>query len=105
MLNQVVLVGRIEEIPKKENNRNENIFYIWQGKCAIDNKEDNQKDDIFKIEISDSMYENVKDLSIDDLIGIKGKLKSDNQGMFLLAEKITFLSGKGLNEQAKRDEM
>ena len=86
MLNQVVLIGRLNEditgnrITISVPRRYENEFGEYEN-------------DIFRVILNDSIakttYEYCKK---GDLLGIKGQLKNDFGNIVIIAEKITFLS-------------
>lgn len=83
MLNQFVLIGRLKNIT-------ENKIELKVKKVYKDENEE-YKEYILKINIS-NIFQNLKDnIEIDCIIGVKGRIEENNE---LVAEKITFLSGK-----------
>lgn len=100
MLNQIVLVGRISnnlEIRKEEEKKS---AYI---KLAVPRSFKNA-DGVYDTDFLDVMLygciaENtVEYCKVGDLVGVKGRLQSDNEKMQIVAEKLTFLSSKKGNE-------
>lgn len=84
MLNQVILVGKIEKI--------ENNLLILK----VHNYTDDEYDIYIKISLSKNINNGVKEYcNINDTIGVKGKLDIDNKELIVKAEKVTFLSSKG----------
>lgn len=97
MLNQFVLVGRLVEQPTLENK----VCYI---KLAISrsfkNENGEYETDIIPIKLTGNVANNtVEYCNKGDLIGAKGKIEAIDK-VEMVAEKITFLSSKGGNENA-----
>jgi single-stranded DNA-binding protein len=93
MLNQLVLIGKIEEIITKEN-----VVKIRVEKYY---KEDGLKKEyeIFRINVFGNLINTMKEnCKKNDVIGVKGKLEVNNGIIEIIAEKITFLSNKKENE-------
>lgn len=89
MLNQLVLVGKIEEIITKEN--------VVKVRVEKYYKEDGlQKEyEIFRINVFGNLINTMKEnCKKNDVIGVKGKLEVNNGIIEIIAEKITFLSKK-----------
>lgn len=103
MLNQFVLVGRLVEQPTLENE----VCYI---KLAVSrsfkNENGKYETDIIPIKLIGQVAKSTTEYcNKGDLIGTKGKMQMDvndehvlNSHIELIAEKITFLSNKGGNE-------
>lgn len=97
MLNQTVLVGRLNETPKYE-----------EGKCSIimlsvprnyKNENGEYETDLIKVMISEQMAKNtVEYCKKGDLVGIKGKVVVKDGTMYISGEKLTFLSSKKESE-------
>ncbi len=88
MLNQFILVGRVESIDKEDNK------CILTLRIPRNYKKENGKydNDIVKIQVFDSLSDKVSEYcKKDEMAGIRGKIQSDN---ILLAEKISFLGSK-----------
>jgi len=91
MMNQIVLVGRLENIEFDNDyahitlrcprpSRNEAGIYDSDSLCCI-----------FKLNNSVNLREVC---NIDDVIGIKGRLENKDGNLIVKAEKLTFLSSK-----------
>lgn len=87
MINQIILVGKIVE--------------IGENKMAISiprphkNEDGEYLSDIVDITVIGNMFENIKEYCHKgDVVGIKGHLESENKGMQIVLEKVTFLSSK-----------
>ena len=86
MLNQVVMVGRLVKEPTKE----ELVILVPRN---YKNKEGLYDEDIFLINHKmTSIVE--QDIYEGDLVGVKGKLETENNEIKIKAEKITFLSSR-----------
>lgn len=86
MLNYVVIVGKLIEEPTKE----ELVLLVPRN---YKNKEGLYDEDIFVIhhKMTSIVEQNVHE---GDLVGIKGRLKSENNEIKIVGEKITFLATK-----------
>ena len=86
MLNQVVMVGRLVKEPTKE----ELVILVPRN---YKNKDGLYDEDIFVIhhKMTSIVEQNVHE---GDLVGVKGKLESENNEIKIKAEKITFLSSR-----------
>ena len=87
MLNQVVVVGRINSM--------ENGNLVIAVPRSFKNENGEYDTDYIEARLSKSIESNVSTYcEIGDLVGIKGRLESDTNKMFVIAEKVTFLSSK-----------
>lgn len=86
MLNQVVMVGRLVKDPTKE----ELVLLVPRN---YKNKEGLYDEDIFVIhhKMPSIVEQNIQE---GDLVGVKGKLETENNEIKIKAEKITFLSSR-----------
>lgn len=86
MLNQVVMVGRLVKEPTKE----ELVILVPRN---YKNKEGLYDNDTFVIhhKMTSILEQNIHE---GDLVGVKGKLESENNEIKIKAEKITFLSSR-----------
>ncbi len=105
MLNQVVIVGRLVEDIKLEEQGNKKVARITlrvprSYKNMSGDYESDYIDCILWSGIAENSYEYCKK---DDLIGIKGRLQKGNNdtGMIVVAEKLTFLSAKKEESEEK----
>ena len=81
MLNKAFIVGYVIGID--ENKIKISIPY-----------KDNNSSDIIDVQVIGEMFELKKSLNVGNLIGVDAEIKSDDNGMFLKANKITFVSIK-----------
>ena len=87
MLNQVVVVGRIYSMG------NGNLVIAVPRSFKNENGE--YDTDYIEARLSKSVENNVSTYcEVGDLVGIKGRLESDANRMFVIAEKVTFLSSR-----------
>ena len=92
MLNQVVLVGRIITI--ENNNVMINVPRNYKNEEGI------YENDTIKINVIDNIFKNVKEYCMKgDLIGIRGRIESQENTIIIKAEKITFLSTRKEKEE------
>ena len=90
MLNQVVAVGRINSM--------ENGMLVIAVPRSFKNPDGEYDTDYIEARLSKSIESNVSTYcEVGDLVGIKGRLESDANRMFVIAEKVTFLSSKKKN--------
>jgi single-strand DNA-binding protein len=93
MLNQAVLVGRLNETPKYEEGKNSIIMLSVPRSYKNENGE--YETDLIKVMISEQMAKNtVEYCKKGDLVGIKGKVVVKDDTMYILGEKLTFLSSR-----------
>lgn len=82
MLNQAILVGR--------------VFAVEDGLLTIKiprNSEDKEEADLISARMQDNVNESVQEYcKKGDIVGIKGNLRNDGNGMYLNINKITFLT-------------
>ena len=94
MLNQLVIVGRITNKPilEKENEKSKNEVKLAVSRNYKNNEGIYEKDFIPVI-LYKSMAENVVEYcDKDDLIGVKGRLETQNEKLVVIADRMTFLS-------------
>ena len=89
MLNQTILVGRIIE------NEEEGYITITVPR-HFKNEEGIYETDNIKCKVMGQVEKNTKEWTKKgDLIGIKGRLQTEEETLYVMAEKITFLNSKG----------
>lgn len=89
MLNQTVLVGRIIE------NEEEGYITIAVPRY-FKNEEGEYETDYIKCKVMGQVEKNTKEWTKKgDTIGIKGRLQTEEGMLYVIAEKITFLTSKG----------
>lgn len=88
MLNQIVLVGRIIE--------NEEEGYITIAVPRYFKNEEGEYDtDYIKCKVIGHIEENTKEWTKKgDIIGVRGRLQEEEGTLYVIAEKVTFLSSK-----------
>lgn len=97
MLNQIVLVGRLKEIEYEDEVNVEFTLVVPRNYKNIDGiyEEDN-----IPVYISGSIAKNFKEYcKKGDLIGVKGRIQVKDNDIEIVAEKITFLSNKKVDEE------
>jgi single-stranded DNA-binding protein len=84
MLNQVILVGRVERLDK------------LSGIVAIKIKRtDELESDVIPVNLNEGLMESVMEyLSEGSTIGVKASLKIDNNTLRIIGEKLTFINSK-----------
>ena len=87
MLNQVVVVGRINSM--------ENGMLVIAVPRSFKNENGEYDTDYIEARLSKSIESNISTYcEVGDLVGIKGRLESDANKMFVIADKVTFLSSR-----------
>ena len=81
-MNQVILTGHlIKDFIQKED--------MWVSKIRLTGNDANE----FSFRITNGMYESLKQyIRVGSIIGIKGRLIGNKNGLRLIADKITFLN-------------
>ena len=88
MLNQIVLVGRIYE------NKYKGFITIAVPRC-FKNEEGIYETDYIKCKVMGQVEKNTKEWTKKgDIIGIKGRIQEEEGTLYIMAEKVTFLSNK-----------
>lgn len=100
MLNQVVLVGRVIDKTTEEIDD----IKICTLKLNVPRNFKNDEGEYINDVITCTLYSHVaestnKFCNIDDLVGIKGRIETKDEKMMIVAEKVTFLSSKKVNEE------
>lgn len=94
MLNQLVIVGKITNKPilEKENEKSKSEIKLAVSRTYKNNEGIYEKDFIPVI-LYKSMAENIVEYCDEgDLIGIKGRLETQNEKLVVIADRMTFLS-------------
>lgn len=87
MLNQVVVVGRINSM--------ENGMLVIAVPRSFKNENGEYDTDYIEARLSKSIESNISTYcEVGDLVGVKGRLESDANKMFVIADKVTFLSSR-----------
>lgn len=102
MLNQVVAVGRVaEELELKEKESGEKVCELTLAvPRSYKNIEGEYETDFLECVLFSGISENaVKYCEKGDLVGIKGRIQSNDGKMQIVAERVTFLSTKKEEEE------
>jgi len=100
MLNQTVIVGRLVNNPEKIEEEERKVAKITLAvPRSFKNADGEYETDYIPVRLFGGVAENTTEwCNKGDLVGIKGRLQSNDGIIELIAEKVTFLS------QAKKDE-
>lgn len=101
MLNQIVLVGRlVEDLEIKENENGKKVAYITLAvPRAFKNVDGVYETDFIECILWQGIAQSTSEYcKKGDLIGVKGRIQSNNKKIEIVAEKVTFLSNKKENE-------
>lgn len=91
MLNQLVLVGKIDDIEKNDDSKQATITIAVPRYYKNDNGE--YETDKIEIELSGRIaITTCEYCKIGDTIGCKGRLEKRNNKLIVICDKITFLS-------------
>jgi len=101
MLNQVILVGRITDNLKVEDMDGKKYCNLILAVPRSYKNEDGEYETDF---IDCLLFHGVAENTVEyckkgDLIGIKGRLEKRENNLFAIAEKVTFLSSKRVDEK------
>lgn len=100
MLNYTVLVGRIVDIKIEEIDDDKKVAFL---KLAIPRPYKNSQGeydiDVVPVILYGGIADNVANYcNKGDLVGAKGRVESDDESIKIIAEKVTFLSSKKIEE-------
>lgn len=86
MLNQIVIVGRLaQEI--------EDNILVLAVQRIFKNEDGIYETDIVPITLNGAVAENTKEYcKKGDIVGVKGRIQSNDKGIEIIGEKVTFLS-------------
>ena len=101
MLNQTILVGRIvKEVEVKEVDNRKVAYVTLAVQRSYKNEEGVYETDFVPCTLWNQMAENVAEYCRKgDLVGVKGRIQNENNGIVIVAEKVTFLSSKKEDEE------
>lgn len=97
MLNQVILVGRLVEDPEiKELENGKKVCNMTLAvQRSYKNENGEYETDFIDCTLWNAIATNVTEYCHKgDVVGVKGRLQSDNRTIIVAAEKVTFLSSK-----------
>lgn len=94
MLNNVVLVGRVNnDIEKIEEDKKTTYRLTLQVSRNFKNQNGEYETDLVPIELTGYIGSNVFEYcEVGDIIGAKGRIQNNENGIRVIAERITFLS-------------
>lgn len=102
MLNQVIVVGRLVRKPTvKETEEGKKVCNATIAvPRSFKNAEGEYETDFIDIVLFDNIATNTTEYcNKGDIIGVKGRLQTTNKKLEVIAERITFLSSKKLNDE------
>lgn len=101
MLNQTILVGRIvKEVEVKEVDNRKVAYVTLAVQRSYKNEEGVYETDFVPCTLWNGIAENVAEYCRKgDLVGVKGRIQNENNGIVIVAEKVTFLSSKKEDEE------
>lgn len=96
MLNQIVLVGRIKTIKSKELSNGKKMTEVELAvQRTFKNADGVYETDIIPVVMWNLVAEKTAEfVGENDLVGVKGRIQSNNNKLEVIAEKVTFLSSK-----------
>ena len=107
MLNQVVLVGRINNEPAGMCDENQHNFTMIELVVprSYKNADGIYENDNIEIKLYDTITTTTMQfVHKNDLVGIKGRLQNDKNKLIVIAEKVTFLSSKKEEKEEQKNE-
>jgi len=103
MLNQVVCVGRITKDLEKEFERdseNKIVNMTLAVPRSFKNENGEYDTDLLKVRLYKGVAESAFEYcNKGDLVGIKGRIQSEDGEMKIIAEKVTFLSSRKTDDE------
>lgn len=102
MLNQIVIVGRLnDKVTLEKAGRDKGTALISVSvPRVVQNKKKEYNTDIIPVFLSKAIATKAhKYCEQGDLLGVKGRLQVDEDGTVIFAEKVTFLSTKDAGEE------
>lgn len=88
MLNQAILVGRVWDM-SAEN------YIIVSIPRSYKNENGEYENDMVKVTLEGTINDNTREYCHKgDIIGVKGRIRVDEDGMKIVGEKVTFLSSR-----------
>ena len=99
-MNNVVLVGRIVKDLEIEENESKKVTTVTIAvNRPFKNADGEYETDFIPCRLWDSIATNTCEYcKKGDVIGVKGKIQSDDSGAYVIAERVTFLSSKKVDE-------
>ena len=93
MLNQAILVGRVWDM-SAEN------YIIVSIPRSYKNEDGEYENDMVKVTLEGTINDNTREYCRKgDIIGVKGRIRVDEDGMKIVGEKVTFLSSRTKDDE------
>ena len=93
MLNQAILVGRVWDM-SAEN------YIIISVPRSYKNEDGEYENDMVKVTLEGKINDSTREYCHKgDIIGVKGRIRVDEDGMKIVGEKVTFLSSKTKDDE------
>ena len=93
MLNQAILVGRVWDM-SAEN------YIIISVPRSYKNEDGEYENDMIKVTLEGKINDSTREYCHKgDIIGVKGRIRVDEDGMKIVGEKVTFLSSKTKDDE------
>ena len=93
MLNQAILVGRVWDMDATD-------YIIVSVPRSFKNADGEYDNDMIKVTLEGTINSNTREYCHKgDIIGVKGRIRVDDDGMKIVAEKVTFLSSRPRDEE------
>lgn len=101
MLNQAVLVGRISNDLERRNEEGNNSVNITLAVPRNFKNANGEYDtDFLKVQLFKTIAEStIEYCKKGDLVGVKGRIQSEDGEMKIIAERLTFLSSRKADEE------
>ena len=104
MLNQVIIVGRLTDevkVNELENGKKEAIITLAVPK-SFKNADGIYETDFINCVLWEGIAKNTAEYcKKGDVISVKGRIQVDDDKMIIIAEKVTFLSSKKMENETK----
>lgn len=101
MLNQMILVGRVSNLEVNDEGKAVITLAIPR---SFKNADGEYETDILKCRLYGAIATNTKEYCRKgDIVGVKGRLQSEDGSMIAIAEKVTLLSSKPNNSEESND--
>jgi len=97
MLNQAILVGRVYDMSSTD-------YIMVSIPRSYKNENGEYDNDIVKITLEGTINDNTREYCHKgDIIGVKGRIRVDEDGMKIVGEKVTFLTSKSTNDENEEE--
>ena len=98
MLNQIILVGRISQLPQ------DNAMTLAVSRSYKNTETNMYETDFIPVNVPKTLLQNVLDYTrVGDIVGVKGRLETRDNELVVIADRITFLSSSNTNNTTNND--